>query len=99
MLAAGPCWIPPAGFARVLFAFHRLTPLAPAISVLTGADKGIVARAGTRTRAKCSGKVGRRLDGKKYQILQNHSLTSIVGPQEVGRRFGIDLFSYTGQAT
>ncbi len=39
MLACGSCWIPRAGFTRVLFAFHRFTPLAPATSVLTGADK------------------------------------------------------------
>ena len=40
MLAAAPCWIPRAGCARALFAFHRRMPLTPAISVLTGADKG-----------------------------------------------------------
>jgi len=39
MLASGSCWIPRAGFTRALFAFHRPTPLAPATSVLTGADK------------------------------------------------------------
>jgi len=39
MLALGSCWIPRAGSARALFAFHRRMPLAPATSVLTGADR------------------------------------------------------------
>jgi hypothetical protein len=39
MLVSAPCWIPRASFARVLFAFHRRMPLAPAIPVLTGADE------------------------------------------------------------
>ncbi len=39
MLDFAPCSTPRAGFARVLFAFHRRMPLAPAISVLTGADE------------------------------------------------------------
>ena len=37
MLEFAPCWIPRAGFIRVLCAFHRRMPLARATSVLTGA--------------------------------------------------------------
>ena len=65
------CWHSlPAGFPeQVSPAFcsrFSLMPLAPATSVLTGADWGTVSLAGTRTREKCSEKVGGRMDGKKF---------------------------------
>ncbi len=78
MLASGPCWISRASSARILFACHRRTPLAPGISVLTrGRQRGLYHLPGAaqgRNRASQRNEVDRRrrcnrVDGGARRLL------------------------------